>query len=370
MSGGAEFSLIEAINGLRDRGCENIVVVPSAGDLPNFLRQMGIETIEIPYNWWIDNRISSLLKVRRLIYHLRLAAGEFASLIHRMGAEVVITNTLAIPIGAMGALFARRPHIWYVRELFGADGHDKYFDYGNRFSLFLMNHLSQRIITNSDAVLRQLARAIPKAKLRSIYNAVEIPDVEPVRSTYNLPIRLGICGLLSPGKRQEEAIYALALLRARGITAHITMIGGQIDNYENHLRAIADELRIADQIEFTGFISNPFTYIACVDAVLMCSRGEAFGRVTVEAMKLGKPVIGAASGGTIELIRDGWNGFLYQLGDPGDLAAKIELLHNDRARLQQMGENARSWANQTFNRERYSSELIRVITEVVGANTG
>jgi glycosyltransferase involved in cell wall biosynthesis len=49
-------------------------------------------------------------------------------------------------------------------------------------------------------------------------------------------------------------------------------------------------------------------------------RGEGFGRVTVEAMKVGRPVVGANGGGTVELIRDGWNGLFYRLGDAVDLA--------------------------------------------------
>ena len=56
----------------------------------------------------------------------------------------------------------------------------------------------------------------------------------------------------------------------------------------------------------------------------MCSRAEAFGRVTVEAMKLGLPVIGAARGATPELVRDGWNGLLYAHGDANELAGKID----------------------------------------------
>lgn len=367
---GAELSLIEAIKCLRERGHESAVVVPKDGELRDALREMGVETFVIHYNWWVSNRISALLRIRRLIYFLRLAAGEFSELIRRSGADLVVTNTLVIPVGALGAYFAGRPHVWYVRELFGDDGHDKHFDYGERFSLFLMDRLSRLIITNSETVRRQLARHIPEAKLRCIYNSIELPPIEHIQNRSDSLLRLGIVGLLSPGKRQDEAIRALVLLKSRGISGHLLLIGGQIDDYESFLRETAAELGVGAQIEFTGFVTDPFTSMAGVDVVLVCSRGEAFGRVTVEAMKLGKPVIGAASGGTIEIIRDGWNGYLYRLGDPEDLAAKIEILYRDEVLLREMGENARSWANQMFNREKYSNDLIDAMAKVIGADGG
>lgn len=365
---GAEMSLIEAIRCLRERGHESAVVVPKDGELRDALREMGVETFVIHYNSWVSNRISALLRIRRLIYVLRMAVGEFPELIRRFGADLVVTNTLVIPVGALSAYFARRPHVWYVRELYGDEGHDKHFDYGERLSLILMNRLSRLIITNSETVRRQLAQRIPEAKLRCIYNSVELLPIEHIHNRSDSLLRLGIVGLLSSGKRQDEAIRALALLKSRGISGHLLLIGGQIDNYQSLLRETATELGVAAQVEFTGFVTDPFTWMAGVDVVLVCSRGEAFGRATVEAMKLGKPVIGAASGGTIELIRDGWNGYLYRLGDPEDLAAKIEILYRDGVMLREMGENARSWANQMFNREQYSNDLIDAMAKVVGVD--
>jgi glycosyltransferase involved in cell wall biosynthesis len=108
---------------------------------------------------------------------------------------------------------------------------------------------------------------------------------------------------------------------------------------------------VDELVDFVPFTQNPFPHVAGADLALMCSRGEGFGRVTVEAMKLGKPVIGARSGGTVELIRDGWNGFLYPLGDIEELGRRIHVLHRDRALLKEMGSHAREWSRETFNLE-------------------
>lgn len=63
-------------------------------------------------------------------------------------------------------------------------------------------------------------------------------------------------------------------------------------------------------------------FIRMADVVLICSHWEPFGRVTVEAMLAGKPVI-AISGATVELIHDGVTGLLYDPGNYSVLANKM-----------------------------------------------
>jgi glycosyltransferase involved in cell wall biosynthesis len=72
----------------------------------------------------------------------------------------------------------------------------------------------------------------------------------------------------------------------------------------------------------------------------MCSRSEAFGRVTVEYLRRGRPVIGTRSGGTPELVDDGRTGLLYSPGDTRALANRIELLASSNVILKELSRNA------------------------------
>jgi glycosyltransferase involved in cell wall biosynthesis len=81
-------------------------------------------------------------------------------------------------------------------------------------------------------------------------------------------------------------------------------------------------------------------------------------------MKAGKPVVGTKSGGTVEQIRDGFNGFLYEPGDHKALAAKIKYLHDHPDKAEEMGKNGRQWATMTFTRRRYQEELARILGEL------
>jgi glycosyltransferase involved in cell wall biosynthesis len=96
----------------------------------------------------------------------------------------------------------------------------------------------------------------------------------------------------------------------------------------------------------------------------MCSRNEAMGRVTVEAMGSGLPVIGHASGGTPELLEDGRTGLLYP-GGAEELAERMNTLVTNRAMARDLGNNGMLSAMERFNVERYASEVLEVYRSVL-----
>ena len=71
-----------------------------------------------------------------------------------------------------------------------------------------------------------------------------------------------------------------------------------------------------------GYVPTPVPFVERADIVLMCSRCEAFARSTLEGMALGKPIVASRSGGTVEAVRDDFNGLLYTPGDVHDLAKR------------------------------------------------
>jgi hypothetical protein len=95
------------------------------------------------------------------------------------------------------------------------------------------------------------------------------------------------------------------------------------------------------------------------DIVLVCSRLEAFGRVGVEAMLLGKPVIYAAAGGSLEYMVDGYTGIAYPPGDAGALAQAIRRLADDPTVRQTLGRQAQAYARGRFNREAYGGQVFQ-----------
>ena len=137
---------------------------------------------------------------------------------------------------------------------------------------------------------------------------------------------------------------------------------GWAGNYSMQLAVLSKRLGVEGQVKFTGPVENPLPIMSSCDVVAVCSHCESFGRVTVEAMKLGKPVVGSRTGGTAELIQDGFNGFLYTVGNYEDLASKLQILLSNAELRNRMGEAACSWASNRFTRAKFRDDLIRLLS--------
>jgi glycosyltransferase involved in cell wall biosynthesis len=291
-----------------------------------------------------------------------------AAAVVRHKCDVVYTNTITVCVGAFAARLVRRPHVWHIHE-FVYEHHRLAFDLGPWISLRLVNRLSSACIANSRAVAEGFRGQIAPSKLKVVYQSVTIPQ-GAIPRTLGAPTRIGegiVCvmvGALQKGKRQEDAILAVADLAPTGARAHLLIIGDGVPDYRHYLHQLVDKHNLADQVTFLGYVEKPWELIHRADVVLMCSQNEGFGRVTVEAMLLGKPVIGAASGGTVELIQDGINGYLYTLGNHQELAEKIEYLASHPDEAQRMGRNGQEWAANRFTQARYGEEVLSILKRV------
>jgi glycosyltransferase involved in cell wall biosynthesis len=106
-----------------------------------------------------------------------------------------------------------------------------------------------------------------------------------------------------------------------------------------------------------------------VDVVVHASvRPEPFGRVILEAMLLGKPVVAADAGGVPELIQHGETGYLVPPGDPDRLAQCLREILADPETAAAVGERAREWARQKFSLQRHVAEMSAIYDRVVGRN--
>ena len=114
-----------------------------------------------------------------------------------------------------------------------------------------------------------------------------------------------------------------------------------------------------------GYVDNINELRKNMDVSLMCSSAEAFGLVTVESMKAGVPVIGAATGGTLELINNGKNGMLYHKGNYLELADCIEKLYKNPEMLKKMKMQAVKIMNGKFTQENNAKAIERMYNRII-----
>lgn len=366
-NGGAERSLLETIRALRGRGVECVALLPGEGWLADELGRSGVEFRVLPYKTWTAVEGGPVWRrIARIVWNAFMAVPA-AFWIRRRRAGIVYTNAITTSVGAMAAALAGRKHVWHIREL--GYGHNRLvFDLGEKLAMRFVRSRSTICLANSHCVAEKYRAALQPTEIKVVYQGVRLDEATrgpepPPRGGF----RCVVVGTIGPFKRQEEAIEAVARLNERGHRAELLVVGEGVPGYERHLRDLVRQRGIEDQVSFLGQLDSAAPAIRSADAVVTCSRDEAFGRVTVEGMLAGKPVVGARSAGTAELIRDGVNGFLYEPGDVEALTETLRRLAEDPAEARRVGEAARAWAAERFTEEQYGKEILACLLPLASA---
>lgn len=367
---GADRSLVETARLLRERGAELHVLVPRHGPLLDELDRAEIPFTVCPYGWWLGKRHERWTKrvFRYAVLGASLATLSWVRFRWRGRFDAVYSNTLASPAGALIAGWLGVPHVWHVRE-FVEEDHGMVFLLGRANSLAFLNRTTASCIFNSHAVARRFDAEIVQPAREVVYQAVtlhRVPLHERRPGQGQEPLAALILGRVQPSKGQLTAIRAVAKARALGVDVHLTIVGGGDSKHVQEMLRLGNELDVAHRVTYVGYDALPLKHVAVADVVLVCSRQEAFGRVTIEAMKMGRPVIGTASGGTPELIEDGRTGWLYSADDADELASRLVTADMNRSQLAHMGEVGKAWAEATFSEDRYGDRVLEIITNAMG----
>jgi len=104
-------------------------------------------------------------------------------------------------------------------------------------------------------------------------------------------------------------------------------------------------------------------------ALVNAARSEAMGRVHIEAMACGKPIISTRTNGGLECIEDGKTGLLCAIGDVGDLAAKLDELLSNPNRAAQMGQAGKIRMHKMFSEKVSTERFHAMLAEVTGRKT-
>ena len=324
--------------------------------------------------------------------------GRLVSEAERWMPDVIYTNTIATPAGAMAAerLSPRPVHIWHARELPGdrSTGFGL-FDYGSEDSLRLIARTSDCFICNSrylyDQLVPQLQRAAgPSKKLRTeiVYNGLDRdngsagpsdqrvsgsadPSSSQVRRPgdgANAPISLIMAGGISRVKNYSEAIAAVKLLDEAGIAVQLYLYGSGDDQEMRELIEKIEDAGLEKRIQLMGYRDELGAEFARADMLLITSRMETFGRVAVEAMLAGCPVVSSDAGALPEIVLDGKTGLVYRSGEPEHLARQIERLVEDPTHRKEIICQAREYAETRFSAERFVADVDRILRELTAGS--
>ena len=323
-------------------------------DIPTwqkYHRHTWLEKLRAPFGnaYWILKAIPAAMKLAKVI------KAEDIDLVH--------TNNSITLVGALAAWMTKTPHMWHIREPFGSKSQYQPI-LGDALTYWLMKNLSDVIICNSaytaEPFLNQQIKHI------IIQNGIDLSDFqdqdtrgESIRSQYAIKqyeIVIGMVGNLSTEWKRHTIFLDMAqtLLKDHQHLKFIIFGGSSNLDQTDYTRSLAQQVNssgLSDKIIWAEFIEDTSAMMNSIDILVHPALTEGSGRVIMEAMAAGKPVVAMKSGGVQELIRDGENGFLVQPGNDQDLAVKVKLLLEDENLRQNIAGNARIYAHSHFSNQ-------------------
>ncbi len=229
-------------------------------------------------------------------------------------------------------------------------------------------------INTRDSFLPWQNRLIDVSKKIVIYNGVDIKRVQSyrenssdIRQKYRIPEKafvIGNVGRLEKAKDQQTLIRAFKLFKEKVNNSRLMIVGG--GSQAEELKVLVRELKIKDEVIFTGLVSRDEAYqvINTLDLFVISSLYEGFCNAMVEAMAAGKPVIATDIAPLPEVL--GYhNGLFFKQEDYNDLCSKMLVLFKDELLRKSYGEKSSSYARQNYSLEKCISEYTKLYHKVL-----
>jgi glycosyltransferase involved in cell wall biosynthesis len=370
--GGAERSLLTLLDAL---GPERVAGVACPdGDLADAVRGRGLPVHRI-------RGTTGSLKVHPVRTPLAIAEMvqtgiAVAGIAAQSGAGVLHANS--VRAGLATAVAARRgapPAVIHVRDI---------LPHGRSAHL-----VKRAVLTQPGAVVcisRYVAdRFIPRGgsplPVTVVHNPVDLTRFDPAktdpraaRARLEMPsdvTLLALVGQITHWKGHDTALRALHLVRRTHPGVRMLIVGSvkfdsratrfANEDYLASLRRLVDDLDLADAVRFTGEREDVPEILGAVDALLMPSIEEPFGRSIIEAMVMTTPVIATDVGGPVEILAHRVTGLLARPGDPVAWADAIaDILENPGA-ARSRARRARRIAVERFAHDRHAAAMAHVL---------
>ncbi len=235
------------------------------------------------------------------------------------------------------------------------------------------DHVAKVICVSNGVRDGLIASGVEPDRCVVVHNGIDL-IAGPVKERDDVRRRLGISpdalvigtvGSLVKRKRVDMLIEAVSTIQ--GSLASLLIVG---DGPElQGLKAMATKAGLGSRCVFTGFSSDPLSYINAMDVFVLASEKEGLPRVILEAMLMAKPTVAFDVAGASELIDNGKTGIVLS-GDgredgAASLAKALERMIKDLPLLKTMGEAGRARVSALFGMDRYVWGVEAVLDEVL-----
>lgn len=331
------------------------LLAPTGKGLPPFLEQ---QLTYYQFTAWERNFFKGL---RELIAGVKAAQNsQPIDLIHVHGAhELIIPARL---------LFPNLPIVFTVHGYHGASSNISY-----RLACIFANLWATQIISVCQTEFDLLTKfGMNSAKLKLIYNGVSTPTIDPIQvdtlagkfqlDSHSQTI-IGTVARLSEAKGLTYLLQAFARLAQD--RSHLRLVIAGVGELEQQLKEQSQDLGIAAQTIFTGYVDNIAQLIELFDFFVLPSLQEACSLACAEAMSQQKAVIGTRIGGISEQVADLETGFIIPSQDVDALAEKLQILLDRPKLVAEFARNGRKRYEQYFTLDRMLDRTEDLYTKLI-----
>ena len=219
-----------------------------------------------------------------------------------------------------------------------------------------------------------------------VHNGVDLEtftaarSAEQARIELGLPahgVMIGVIGQMTPWKGHDDAVHVLARLLDMGHDARLLLVGsakfvaraGRFDHprYVADLYELVARLGLQERVIFLGERDDVPRVLEALDVALVPSSQEPFGRVVIEAMAMGRPVVSTNVGGPVEIIRDGIDGVLLPPDRPAAWADAVDALLRRPEHARTIGQHGRDRVRERFTSAHHAALMSELYASVLAA---
>jgi len=249
----------------------------------------------------------------------------------------------------------------------------------NRYSAIMTK--GEAVIAVSESIQKHISEKYHVSKkIRLVYRGVDAEmfdpalvdpsRVEKLRGLWDIPVDVPV--IMLPGritrlKGQDIFLQSLLLLKDKNFIAVLVGDVNENPGFAQQLKNFIHENDLQDHVRLAGHCSDMPAALLLADIVLSASSSEpeAFGRTTVEAMAMGKPVIATAHGGSLETVVHGETGWLIKPSDAQEMAQRLDNALGDLEALKTIGRNGQKLVRQRFTTRSMCENTIKLYREMI-----
>ena len=372
--GGADYCLFKLVAELDKNMFRPVVCLSEKTEILDLYKNEGIKT------YLID--MERIKKSKNPLYLAKLLTKFIPTvrcikrIIKQENVDLVHGNDLLDIYGPIAGRLSRIPVTQYVRWILVSPG---WFRKVLTGIVYKINHV---ILTVSDgvgnAMFSRNGRIMPN--ISTCYDWIDMDKVghsekgTDIKKEFSIPPEVpvvGCVGRLEPWKGQEIFIKAASEVIKRFPDAIFLAVGGAVEGrgretYAKHLKTLAKDLNIADQVIFTGHRSDVADVMESFDVFVHSSvTPDPLPGVVMEAMFCCRSVVGANAGGVAEEVENGRTGLLYKPGNHLEMAKAVIQLLEQPALAREMGKEGRKRVESVFNKKDLCARMENIYRELV-----